>query len=328
MKASFMAMGDIYLNRDDPKTGFNKITSLLGKADLVFGNLETPLTTRDTASLGRLVPIKTPPAMVEGIKEAGIDIVSLANNHTTDYGPDGLLDTLAILDDKRIQQVGGGRNFKEAHRFKTIEKNGITFGFLAYECTIWSFGADAREQTPGVAKINVSPLLASPHIDEEDVLSMEEDVKKARAKSDVVIVSFHWGVDLSGTVAPHQKKLAYQSIEAGADMVLGHHPHRLQGIEVYRGSLICYSLGNIVFDTVFFFPQTTMIVEALISNKKIEKAYLYPLLIAKSDGELFGPVLPGEGDFKKIVTEIERLSQKFGTKFIRNEDRVEVVLSD
>jgi poly-gamma-glutamate synthesis protein (capsule biosynthesis protein) len=128
-------------------------------------------------------------------------------------------------------------------------------------------------------------------------------------------------------VAPHQKKLAYQSIEAGADMVLGHHPHRLQGLEIYKGSLICYSLGNIVFDTVFSFHQNTMIVETLISNKKIEKAYLYPLLSAKSESGLFGPVLPSERDFKKIVIEIERLSQNFGTKFIRNEDRVEVVLS-
>ncbi len=321
-----MSIGDVYLKRDDPKAAFSKITPLLEEADVVFGNLETPLTTRDSASLGRLVPIKTPPSMVEGVVEAGMDIVSLANNHTTDYGPEGLIDTMNILEEKQIQHVGGGRNFKESHEPKIIKKEGLKIAFLAYECTIWSFGAEAKERIPGVAKINVSPLLETPHIDKGDLQIMKEDVKNTKEKADVVVVSFHWGVDLSRTVAPHQKALAHDTIKAGADVVLGHHPHCLQGIEIYKGKLVCYSLGNILFDTMFSYPQNTLIIETILSKNGLEKVYAHPIYITKSDKGVFEPTLPKERDLKNVVCEIKELSEEFGTKFLEKE-RIEVVLS-
>ncbi|MCK4636399.1 MAG: CapA family protein [Methanomicrobia archaeon] len=325
MNVSLMSMGDIYLKRDDPKTAFSEITPLLEKADVIFGNLETPLTNRDSAALGRLVPLKTSPSMVEGV--TGIDIVSLANNHTTDYGTGGLVDTIKILDSKKIQYVGAGYNFMESHEPKIIKREDLKISFLAYECTIWSFGAEGKEKIPGAAKINVSPLLATPNIDKGDLKIMKEDVRNAKKISDVVVTSFHWGVDLSGTVAPHQKALAHDAIKSGSDVVLGHHPHRLQGIEIYEGKLICYSLGNIIFDTMFLYPQNTLIIETILSKGGLEEVYAYPVYITKSGKGLFEPTLPKENNFKNIVCEIEELSEEFGTKFLKKEKKVEIVLS-
>jgi poly-gamma-glutamate capsule biosynthesis protein CapA/YwtB (metallophosphatase superfamily) len=326
MSVSVISVGDVYIKRKNPQSAFQKMKPVFEKSDLVFANLETPLTDRETPALGRLVPLKTTPAMVEGIVHAGVDIVSLANNHTTDYGPAGLVDTMNILDENDTCHVGAGHNFAESHNPELIEKKGVKIAFLAYECTIWSFGAEGKEKIPGAAKLNVSSLLASPHIDKGDLKVMKEDVRKAKETADVVVASFHWGVDLSCTVAPHQKAMAYQAVDSGADVILGHHPHRLQGIEVYNGKVIFYSLGNILFDMMFQFPQNTVAAETILSEKGLEEAYVHPIYITKSENDLFDPTIPDVGNFEAIVSELKELSEEFGTNFVRKGEKVEIIL--
>ena len=323
---SLISGGDVYINRDDPKTAFKGVENILIKGDISFVNLETSLTNIENPLSDRLIPMKADPKMIEGYVEGGIDIVTLANNHTNDFGSEGLLDTIETVENNGIIQVGAGHNYEEAHSPKIIKKNNIDVAFLGYECTQWSFGGRARKTVPGVSKIDVSGLLPEPHVDKLDFENMKEDVKRANEEADFVVVSFHFGLAPFSNLASHQPFLAKEAIDAGADIIIGHHPHRLQGIEVYKGKLICYSLGNLIFDEMHKYPQTSLLVETNFSENGLEEVFLYPIFIEKSEKGLFEPKIAEEKEYKKVLKEIEKLSEDLKSRFIDRGNKVEVVL--
>ncbi|MDD5013876.1 MAG: CapA family protein [Atribacterota bacterium] len=308
-----MAVGDIYINREDPNTTFRDILPLLNNKDILLGNLETTLFD-DMLPIapGRTTALKASQRMVEGIVNANFDIMCISNTHTTDYGPTGLLKTIEVLDRNKILHTGAGKNLDEALKPVIIEKNNLKIGFLSYEATVWSFFAGAEKGKPGAAKIIVNPLLPSPHVAKEDIVKMAENIRKVKSTIDVLVVSLHCGAELTTTLTPHQKSIAHSAVDAGADIIIGHHPHVIQGIELYKGKVICYSLGNFVFDNeIFKNPEdATIIFKANITPTKINVS-LIPVLNDKGNLKLLERT---ESKYKEILRKITELSQELGTK--------------
>ena len=222
----------------DPLRFFAK---LLHGADLAVANLECPVSTRG-AEIDKPITFRAHPRAVATMKRH-FDAVSLANNHSGDWGPDALLQTMDLLRAAGLPFFGAGRDLADAHKPLFVERNGLRIAFLGYlEFKPRRFEAGASR--PGVA-----------WSEDEQVVA---DIRAARAAgADLVIPFVHWGYDEDPAPNGRQRELGRTMIDAGADLVMGGHPHVTQGMEVYKGRLIVYSLGNFVFDDFPPGPQRT-----------------------------------------------------------------------
>ncbi len=215
---------------DEARYPFRNIAPVLREADIAFANLETPLSD-DARHSGAF---RTPTAFADGLRWAGIDVVSTANNHALDAEGEGLLDTREALWKAGVGAVGSGRNLEDARRPFIIERDGMKIGFLGYAQFVNAgTSAFAQDDRPGVV-----PL---------DPFVIEEDIHRLRDQVDYVVVSFHWAIENSQDTHPDARAFAHRVIDAGADVILGHHPHVPRGVEVYKGKVIFYSLGNFIF---------------------------------------------------------------------------------
>lgn len=214
----------------DPLAAF---APLLQDADYTIGNLECPVATQGRPLDSKIYSFRASPRVLPLLK-GRFDALAVANNHSGDYGQAAFLETLDYLAGQGIAAFGGGRNLHEAHRPLWIDRRGLRIAMLGYnEFKPRSFEAGA--QWPGVAWSEDSQVVA--------------DIRAARAAgADLVIPFMHWGWEREGQPSERQRQLARTMIDAGADLVIGGHPHVTQGAEYYRGKLIVYSLGNFVFD--------------------------------------------------------------------------------
>lgn len=210
------------------------VKDLFQKDDLTVLNLETPVTTRGTAAKDKTFVFKSPPKALPAMAEAGVDAVSLANNHSLDQGEEGLLDTIDHLKKNKIHSFGAGANSKDAYAPVYIERKGITVALCGFTRVIPEAGWTAGKKKAGVAAA-YDPELAF------------ESVQTARKHADIVIVVVHWGKERAKVLEEHQTSLAHSFIDYGADLVIGGHPHVLQGLEQYKGKWIAYSAGNFIF---------------------------------------------------------------------------------
>lgn len=205
-------------------------------ADICFINNEFPYSRRGSATPGKDYTYRANPENVQLMLDLGVDIVSLANNHAYDYGPDALLDTLETLDNAGILRVGAGKNLAEASETKYIELDGLKTAFISGTRVEWvEFTKGATETEPGVFR-TVDPEL------------LYQRVREARAEADLVIVYIHWGIEGVDYLEEYQQTVGKQLIDEGADAVIGDHTHCLQGVELYKGKPIIYSLGNYWFN--------------------------------------------------------------------------------
>lgn len=204
------------------------------EADFAFLNLETAVTSRTDKFPGQLFYIKSDVNTLKGIKDAGFDMVSIANNHVLDYKVDGLLDTMNALDEQGLLYVGAGVDADAAYSSKEVVIKGKKFRFLAFSRFLPSVEWYARDNRPG---------MASGYQLDKVISSITEQKKDA----DYLIVYLHWGVEKTNTPAQYQKEYIKQIIEAGADAIVGSHPHWLQGFEYYNEKPVAYSLGNFLF---------------------------------------------------------------------------------
>ena len=222
--------------------GFKEVKAVADAADLFLINLECPFT-ESADKLPKNFNFRARPEFVHTLLAGSVDIVSLANNHMMDYGPQGLIDTLMTLEQARIPYFGAGRNLAEARRPALITVGGVRFAFLGYfflgERNIEPPQVYATETTPGVAG----------HYSDVEVMErmLREDIIAAKAQADVVLPFFHWGKESTYDPLPYQIRLARAAIDAGAAGVLGSHPHVLQAMELHQGAPAIYSLGNFVF---------------------------------------------------------------------------------
>lgn len=242
-------LGDIMMDRG-VKTSvynnyggdYNSLFKNLGEikeSDIVFANLEGPVSDKGN-NVGSKYSFRMEPKSLDALVAAGFNMISFANNHVGDWNVAAFNDTLARLDNFGVPYIGAGKNLADASEVRIIEKNGIRVGFLGFT-DVGPNWMKAEENKSGV-------LLAS---DPNRI----EYIKKAKEASDVLVVSYHWGDEYVPFNA-RQKSLAESSIDAGADIVAGHHPHVIQDTVSYKNGLIMYSLGNFIFDQ--YFSEETM----------------------------------------------------------------------
>ena len=273
-----MAVGDVMLARsigdrilaEGAGVPFAGVASVLSEADLLAANLECAISERGQPRT-KAYTFRAPPLAADSLALAGVDLVSLANNHALDYGNDALADTLQLLGERQIAAVGAGANESVARAPAILERNGLRVAFLAYvDVPVEGSGFDTRTwialaDSPGMAWAEVEDISA--------------DVAAARTLADVVIVLLHSGLEGRTEVTASQQAQARAAVDAGAALVLGAHPHVLQGTEVYHGGLIVYSLGNFIFDGFGFPENYSAIFSATLSPAGVEEYEWTPVVI-------------------------------------------------
>lgn len=227
------------------------------KADLGMVNLENPLTRATIPLPDKQFNFKADPDAVKVLTSGGISLVNLANNHAMDYQEPGLVETLDTLKQAGIAHVGAGRNVKEARRPEIIDVKGQRVAYFGY------YGADFESASETRAGTN--------YADEQRIA---EDIKAVRSQVDWVIVNYHWGEELATHPADWQINLAHFSIDQGADVVVGHHPHVLQGAEIYKGRPIAYSMGNFIFGGNPRSDYDTAVLKVALKDKQMKVEFV------------------------------------------------------
>jgi poly-gamma-glutamate synthesis protein (capsule biosynthesis protein) len=239
------AVGDILLNPVPQGPDYARSTTLLaddvgdlfGRCDLVVGNLEftLPGDGSHVASEPRLIATA---AQIAAVKSASFDIVSLANNHTFDCFDAGFQNTARAVEDAGILHFGAGMNVDQAKAAVVVERNSVRLAFVGAVDASSGMSQFAADGKSGVAPLDIDQLV--------------EQIAQLRSQVDHVVVAVHWGQERFYLPSPVHVKQAHRLVDAGASIVLGHHPHVVQGFEVYQGAPIIYSLGNFLADEVHF----------------------------------------------------------------------------
>jgi poly-gamma-glutamate synthesis protein (capsule biosynthesis protein) len=252
-KVHLSFVGDIMLDRSIR----NKVNKLWGgdyhkvfenadflkQPDLMFANLEGPVSNRG-ANVGSIYSFRFDPVVFSVLKDVGFDVLSMANNHIGDWGMLALEDTITLGKAQGFEMVGGGFGYEDAKKPEMHEVKGLKVGYVGFS----DFGP-------------ASVLLDEESISTAGVLSASDPnlptiIADAKKQVDILVVSFHFGDEYQPRSNARQQRFAHTSIDAGADIVVGHHPHVEQETEEYNGGLIAYSLGNFVFDQ--YFSEETM----------------------------------------------------------------------
>lgn len=318
---SLLALGDIMLSenrnagRAMAKHGsqypFAHMASITRKATLTVANLECPISTTGWPLPGKGITFRAKPQALEALTYAGIDLVSLANNHILDYNEDALLETIAFLKEQKIGSVGAGKNWQEATAplWRTVAGQKVAF-FAATEMADLFFSYSYRrsfratEKSPGVAALELPWLEAA--------------IRQVRSQADLVVVSLHWGIENSSYITPQQRTLARALIDAGADLILGHHPHVLQGLEFYKGRLIAYSLANCIFDQNDEANKEGMLLTLQYSGSKLQRVWALPTYMYEKGQARLATEERGE----KIRSRLIKLSEALGTSCAQMGDAV------
>lgn len=334
------AVGDTGPQHPHPRGAFAKVQETLSEADILFGNLEAPISDKGSPGMTRgaapstaprFFPLRADPSTMGDVKSAEFDILSLANNHAMDFGSEALLDCLERLAHEGIAHIGAGRNLQEATSPVVLERNGVRIAFLAYNAFFKGLGridssTIAGPDNPGIAPIRISPLYASPHVYMRDLKAMEQAIKEALGIADQVVVSCHWGVGYCYGLGVHQEAIGHAAIDAGASVVLGHHPHILQGMEAYNGGLICYSLGEFAFELPYNVPGSldTILLKCTLSKTALEGAAFLPVVMDQSRTPEVASVRSEDG--RRIVDLMEELSGELNTELVVDQNEVLVRL--
>ncbi len=249
---------------------FDDVKEVLKNSQFSMVNLENPFSYNGKKAENKQFTFRGNPSHLQVLSDGRINAVTLANNHILDFGIEAMLDTMELLKEKNILFAGAGKDFEQANSAVYTTINGVRLGILASSHVIPEVSWNAGNQKPGVATTY-------------DPTKLLLEIGKAREKSDLVIVYLHWGEELSTTPLPYQKNLARMYIDKGADIIIGSHPHVLQGFEYYKGKLIAYSLGNFVFTN---FKQDTIILNIKYDDKKNLSAKVIPCEIIEFRPEL------------------------------------------
>lgn len=249
---SLVALGDIIIGRtvylqmrryNDPHRPFAHFADTIKGADLALADLENAFSDTKAIVTDGGMSFVSPFSAAAGLKSSGIDAVSVSNNHSFNGGSTGFTDTLDEMARLGVKTFGGGRNEAEARRPLIMEAGGTKVALLGYSSIVGTKPPTAT--TPGMNYISMAPW--GP-FNEAHVAQMETDIKAAKQQADLVFVYYHWGTEYTHQANNDQRTVAHRAVDAGADLILGTHPHWVQGIEWYKDRLITYSLGNFIFD--------------------------------------------------------------------------------
>ncbi|MFC1533017.1 CapA family protein [Thermodesulfobacteriota bacterium] len=365
----FYAVGDVAPYRSEPGSIFEHVTGTLNQGDIAFCQFEINLSNRGTRLPQARLTVRADPITARAVKDAGFNVVSFASNHCMDWGSEAFFDTINAFNEQGLPVIGVGKNIEEARKPAVIECKGTRVAFLAYN-SILPMGYWAEADRPGCAPMRAWTVYEQiehdqpgtpcrihtvPHKD--DMEAMTGDIRKAKSDADLVIVSMHWGIHFTpGVLADYQREMGRAAIDAGADLILGHHAHILKGAEVYSGKVIFYSLSNFALDvpitkdfleserfketqslnpdweidpeyTTFAFPpdsRKTFIVKCIISGKGIQRISFLPAIINKqSQPEVLNP----EDDrFGEVISYMEEISESQGLNARYTVDGDEVIV--
>ena len=235
---TLLAGGDVLMERSerlglDP---FASITPPLGSADLSVVNVEMAISDRGTAR-DKTYVFRAPPPAATRIAAGGVRVGNLANNHAMDYGADALADTIDLLEGAGVVTIGAGRDIDEAYRYRVLTtRGGLDVAFVGASLIVPS-GFAAGPTTPGIASAHTP-----------DLARVLDTVRAATAAADAVVVAVHWGIERNPCTTEAQRSLARQLLDAGADAIIGHHPHVLQPVVFTGEKLVAFSLGNFIWE--------------------------------------------------------------------------------
>ncbi len=268
-----VAVGDIMLARDVSSAishtsadyPFGDVKELVSQADVAFGNLESA-GFPGSYGRGKGMSFRADFEAISRLKRAGFDVLSLANNHVADFGASGLGATLDLLDEMGLSYAGAGRSAEAAYAPLLQEVGGLRIAWLA--CNVIGPRPAEDGDQPTFAWLDVARLL--------------RNVEAARSQADVVIVSLHWGVEYSHCPTKEQEEVADRLMAAGVDLILGHHPHVIQGLQAHEDGLVAYSLGNFIFDQNFSLETSRGIaLRCLLDKRGLVNAQALPYLISR-----------------------------------------------
>ena len=284
----------------DPVAALRPLAPRLAAADLTVVNLESTLSRSGAPRQGG-DSFGASPAVRQALRVAGVDVVSLANNHTGDYGPRALVQTVRRVRAGGFESLGAGADLAGAAAPVVVERNDVTFGLVAFDAIGETPAATATR--PGALRVRMQPRTGP--LNQRDLARVTGTVGDLRASVDVVMVLAHWGTQYTHDTVRDQRRVARALVDAGADVVVGGHPHWVQGVEVVDGSFVAYSLGNLVFDMDFMAQtQEGVLLELAFWGDELKGARLAPYVI----GGDFAPRLARGSRGDAILGDVWRAS--------------------
>jgi poly-gamma-glutamate synthesis protein (capsule biosynthesis protein) len=299
-------VGDIMLGRRvgqqiaaarDPNLPFSGTADRLRAADLTVGNLECTLSRNGRPTQGG-DSFGADASSLAGLRDAGFDVLVLANNHLGDYGDGALRETLAAVRGGGLATTGAGENLAAALEPAVVERKGVRFGILAFNA-IGETPA-ATDRSAGALSVRMPPRTGP--LNEQDLARVTDAVRGLRSRADVVVVYPHWGTQYVHEPVPEQRDVARRLVDAGATAVIGSHPHWVQGLDLHQGRLVAHSLGNFVFDMTFSTPvQQGVALELVFWGDRPMAARLLPYRI----GDRYVPRwLDGGAEADRILADV------------------------
>lgn len=314
-----------------------KVFSIIEGADFAVGNFEMPLTDKGNA-VEKLLNIKAHPKIGDSLSTLNLDLVTVANNHSVDYGWEGLSQTIETLRRTGLGVVGAGKNIREAQEPHIASITSNTVGVIAFSCLLPT-GMAASVDRPGISPIHVhtsyeidpyyqmeepgdiSVVRVRTQARSSDLAAAEQSIKALKKRCDIVVVTIHWGFGSGEDLAEYQLPLAQALIDAGADVIHGHHPHAIHAISFYKGKPILCSLGTLIGQQIFL--DASPVVKTLWAGMSPDG---YVALISFSgsrdipvklipttlDSDRL-PVIATGNDFERIRSRLSKLSSPLGT---------------
>jgi poly-gamma-glutamate synthesis protein (capsule biosynthesis protein) len=310
------AVGDMHfdrrvkqlIGREGGLAPLKYVAERLAAADVAVGNLESPLSDGGTPWPGKDVHFRGDPRGIEGLEASGFTFLSLANNHILDYGEEALLDTVGLLEEAGIGFAGAGANRAAAWKPAVATYGDSSVAFLSFS-HILPAGFIATDSKAGLAPGRT------------DMAAVTEAIRAAKDEHDYVLVSFHWGVEYVDDANSDQVRDARAAIDAGADMVLSHHPHVIQGVEFYNGGLIAYSLGDFVFDHYSRKTGEAFILEADLGPHGVDSVRAVPVYLY----QIGQPKVVTGSEATDILERLKRISEAHGTTVVIEGDVAQVL---
>ncbi|MDP8239508.1 MAG: CapA family protein [Candidatus Hatepunaea meridiana] len=281
-----------FLEKEGMDYPFHGCKDIFQEVDLVIGNLESPITVATEPFIEKQFLLKSPPGIEKGLFSANIRAVNLANNHILDYGTAGLKSTVQSLQSASIQHFGAGFKLGEALKEAKFTIRKQTIALLGFSATFpeefWATDTSAGTAFPA----------------EDDVI---KTVSRCAKEYDIVVVSFHWGAEKMEFPKDYQVELAHLCIDYGADLIIGHHPHVVQGIELYHNVPIFYSLGNYAFASYSKSAITGLIARVHLSDGKVVLAEAIPINVNNYERN-FQPVPLEKDRYSLFINDLGSLS--------------------
>ena len=366
---TMLAVGDLILDMPQAETYFDFVAPVLKSADVVVGQGEVVFTDRGFCASTDVAAPPCDPRNMSALPFAGFNVITLAGNHVWDSGPAGIEDTIAGLRSYGIAVVGAGMNIDEARRPAIVKRNGTTFGFLSYNC-VGPKESRATAKKPGCAYVNIlthyeldhatpgGPPAIYSFAEPRSLELMVDDIHKLRPLCDVLVVALHKGIGhVPAKLAMYEQQVSYAAIDAGADLILGHHAHILRGVEQYKGKTIFHGLCNFVtvtralavdpsrdsqqwamrrkelfgfepdpeYPTYPFHPEAkqTIIAKCTISNGKITRVSYLPCLVNKQGQP---EILKNDERGQQVFNYMDKITQAAGLNAQYEWDGNEVVI--